>query len=351
MPRFLALFILASAAAVSVLTFGWFAGAALAQEPGAGCRELVTQPPTTGRRVLHTPYPCSRFDAPAAGTVLTGTVVSVRGTSSANCEPTRQGVPTRVEKVEVAIGAPTSWQELSFQPYESGCFARWQGSLILPAADNLTVTLFARTTSFHGLPEVFTLYPEDPPTQLALRVDNIPPRVELQLPAVVVGTQFAGALGCQRWRRHPPGGGGVRRRERLDQLVPRERAQRWLRADGAGGGHPGPTVSVPRPGERWQRPDQPLDCAPGNGDPGWEPPGVCSRGGNPGDALSAADRGQVDSAGVRWRGGSGGQSLRPDRRAVGDIPPLGSRPTPSAYLSGTGLPTTKSALASGSSRR
>ncbi|MCL6649477.1 MAG: hypothetical protein K6U89_14215 [Chloroflexi bacterium] len=191
MPRFLALFILASAAAVSVLTFGWFAGAALAQEPGAGCRELVTQPPTTGRRVLHTPYPCSRFDAPAAGTVLTGTVVSVRGTSSANCEPTRQGVPTRVEKVEVAIGAPTSWQELSFQPYESGCFARWQGSLILPAADNLTVTLFARTTSFHGLPEVFTLYPEDPPAQLALRVDNIPPRVELQLPAVVVGTQFA----------------------------------------------------------------------------------------------------------------------------------------------------------------
>lgn len=41
------------------------------------------------------------------------------------------------------------------------------------------------------MPEVFTLYPEDPPTQLALRVDNIPPRVELQLSTFVVGTQFA----------------------------------------------------------------------------------------------------------------------------------------------------------------
>ncbi|MFN8532631.1 MAG: hypothetical protein U0556_03705 [Dehalococcoidia bacterium] len=164
---------------------------ATAQEPNAGCRELDSQA-VTGRRALHTPYPCSRFDAPTANSVLTGTATSlVRGKSSANCEPNRLGVPTRVDDVAVQLGAGAAWQAITFSPYDTGCFANWNVTWALPRADHLEVVLSARTTTFHGLPTIFTLYPEDPPTSITVRVDNIGPTVLLSAPPLVVGDRFA----------------------------------------------------------------------------------------------------------------------------------------------------------------
>jgi hypothetical protein len=166
-------------------------GAASAQEPGAGCRELDSSRGSASRWPLHTAYPCSRFDAPAANSVLTSTAtVQIGGRSSANCEPNRQGVPTYVEKVELQLGAQAPWQAIGFTSYDNGCLATWSAVWGLPRLDNQPVVLRARTTAFHGLPGVFTLYSEDPPATLTVQVDIVPPRVLLNVPPFFVGDRF-----------------------------------------------------------------------------------------------------------------------------------------------------------------
>lgn len=162
---------------------------ALAQEPGAGCREL--DGPVGSRGSLHTAYPCSRFDAPTANAVLTDTApVLVRGRSSANCEPSGLGAPTYVEKVELRLGEGAGWQSVGFTALRGGCLATWSAVWGLPPLDNLLVTLRARTTAFHGLPTIFTRYLEEPPATLTVRVDTTPPRVTLTAPPFAVGDRF-----------------------------------------------------------------------------------------------------------------------------------------------------------------
>jgi hypothetical protein len=162
---------------------------AMAQEPGAGCRELDGM--ATSRGPLHTAYPCSRFDAPAANAVLTSTAtVLVRGRSSANCEPSGRGAPTYVETVEVQFGPLAGWQPIGFTALNGGCLATWSVVWGPPPLDNQLVTLRARTTAFHGLPTIFTRYTEEPPATLPVRVDTMAPRVTLTAPPFAVGDRF-----------------------------------------------------------------------------------------------------------------------------------------------------------------
>ncbi|GIW08172.1 MAG: hypothetical protein KatS3mg060_2977 [Dehalococcoidia bacterium] len=164
---------------------------AVAQEPGAGCRELDSAPRAGSRQALHTAYPCSRFDVPAASSVLTSTAtIQVQGRSSANCEPNRQGVPTYVESVELQLGATANWQKIGFTSYDNGCFATWSTVWGLPRVDNQPIVLRARTTAFHGLPDIFTLFTEEPPASHTVRVDTIAPRVTLNLPPFLVGDRI-----------------------------------------------------------------------------------------------------------------------------------------------------------------
>jgi hypothetical protein len=165
---------------------------ALSQQPGDGCRELMSQ--LEGKRFgpLHTPYPCTKFDVPTANSVLTGTAtLTVRGKAAANCEPNRLGVPTTVLTVDIALGATASFQPAGFTAYDMGCYADWQTVWSLPRADNQPVVLRGRTTSRHGLPTIFTDHVEEPPAEITVVVDNVPPVVTLATPATAVGDRFS----------------------------------------------------------------------------------------------------------------------------------------------------------------
>lgn len=175
----------------SLLVFGILAlvpAAPRAVEASATSGQFRNQVTSDDRQPLHTPFPSTSFTNPSANAVITGTAtINAQGTSNADCYPTRVGAPTYVMAVDVQFGDTAGWQPANFTLFDDGCQANWNAVLSVPTMDYGPVTLRAKTTSNHG----GTVFPQTIPNEITVYVDNVAPRVALNVPDTAVGNSFA----------------------------------------------------------------------------------------------------------------------------------------------------------------